>query len=55
MKVAFTLFVALSSISPADQLRVLHARQVLDRVGDSDSDVQVRRYDLAGLADLIIV
>ncbi len=38
-----------------DGLRVLHARQVLDRTRDADGDVEVGRDDLTGLADLIVV
>src|SRR5689334_16124633 len=35
-----------------DRLAALHAREVLDRTGDRDREVQVRRDDLAGLTDL---
>src|SRR3954469_1653287 len=35
-----------------DGLRGLHAGPVLDRTGDADGDVQLRRDGLAGLADL---
>src|SRR5215831_18229955 len=35
-----------------DGARVLDASEVLDRPGDSHRDVQLRRNDLAGLADL---
>src|SRR5690606_31052234 len=38
-----------------NDLGVLHARQVLDGTGDADGDVQLRRNDLAGLADLHVV
>ena len=34
---------------------VLDAGQVLDRAGDADGDVELRRDDLAGLADLELV
>ncbi len=36
-------------------LRILHAREVLDRAGNADRDIDFGRDDLAGLADLIIV
>jgi hypothetical protein len=36
-------------------LRVLHARQVLDRARDADGDVEIGRHDLAGLAHLPVV
>src|SRR5690606_5572836 len=35
-----------------DGLRRLHAGAVLDRTGDAQCDVQLRRHRLAGLADL---
>ena len=38
-----------------DDLAFLHARQMLDRAGDADGDVDFGRNDLAGLADLIVV
>src|SRR3954470_12595067 len=38
-----------------DDRRVLHAREVLDRAADADRDVELRRDDLAGLADLPVV
>src|SRR5262249_13555430 len=38
-----------------DHLAVLHAGQMLDRAGDADSDVEVGRDHLAGLADLPVV
>jgi len=38
-----------------DDLRVLHAGQVLNGPGDADGDVKLRRDDLAGLADLVVV
>src|SRR6201991_4387546 len=38
-----------------DHLAVLHAGEMLDRAGDADGDVEVRRHDLAGLADLVVV
>ena len=38
-----------------DHLGVLHAGQVLDRAGDAEGDVELRRDDLAGLADLLVV
>jgi hypothetical protein len=38
-----------------DGAGVLDAGQVLDRAGDADRDVQLRRDDLAGLADLHVV
>lgn len=38
-----------------DDLRVLHAGQVLDRAGNADGDVELRRHDLAGLAHLPVV
>src|SRR6185436_7160551 len=38
-----------------DDLAVLHAGQVLDRARDAGGDVELRRDDLAGLADLPVV
>src|SRR5205085_2992744 len=38
-----------------DGLRILHSRQVLDRAGNADSDIDFGGDDLAGLADLVIV
>src|SRR5579883_1074070 len=38
-----------------DDLRILHAGKVLNGAGDADRDVELRRHDLAGLADLVIV
>jgi hypothetical protein len=38
-----------------DAAGVLDARHVLDRAGDADREIQVRRDDLAGLADLHVV
>ena len=38
-----------------DHLAVFHSRQVLDRAGNSDRDIEVRRDDLAGLPDLVVV
>ena len=38
-----------------DDLRILHAREVLDRAGNADRDIDFGRDDLAGLADLIVV
>src|SRR5690606_37079307 len=38
-----------------NDLGILHTRQVLDRTGDTDSDIQLGRHDLAGLADLHVV
>src|SRR3954464_5238643 len=38
-----------------DGLAVLHAGEMLDRAGDADGDVEVRRHHLAGLADLVVV
>ncbi|KAF1854083.1 hypothetical protein Lal_00005300 [Lupinus albus] len=38
-----------------DDLAVLHAGQMLDGARDADGDIEVRRDDLAGLADLIVV
>jgi hypothetical protein len=37
-----------------DDLRALHAGEVLDRAGDGDGDVELGGDDLAGLADLQI-
>src|ERR1700679_1341041 len=38
-----------------NDLRILHPRQMLDRSGDADRDIELGRHDLAGLADLPIV
>ncbi len=38
-----------------DDLRILHAREVLDRAGNADRDIDFGSDDLAGLADLIVV
>ena len=38
-----------------DDLAVLHAGEVLDGARDADGDVELRRDDLAGLADLLVV
>jgi hypothetical protein len=38
-----------------DDLRVLHAGEMLDRARDPDRDVEVGSDDLAGLADLPVV
>src|SRR6478735_9636027 len=38
-----------------DDLRVLHSSEVLDGAADANRDVQLRRDDLAGLADLPVV
>src|SRR4029453_11975861 len=38
-----------------DGLAVLHAGEMLDRAGDADGDIEVRRHHLAGLADLVVV
>jgi hypothetical protein len=38
-----------------DDLRVLHAGEVLDGARDADGDVEFRGDDLAGLADLVVV
>src|SRR3954464_3216280 len=38
-----------------DDLGVLHAREMLDRPGNPDRDVKIRRHHLAGLADLPVV
>ena len=38
-----------------DDLRVLHPREVLDRARDADCEIHLRRDDLAGLANLVIV
>src|SRR5690606_32758845 len=38
-----------------DELAVFHAGQVLDGTGNTNSDVKLRRYDLAGLPYLHIV
>jgi hypothetical protein len=38
-----------------DDLRVLHAGQMLDGAGNADRDIKLRRDHLAGLADLPVV
>src|SRR5579871_1782742 len=38
-----------------DDLGVLHPGEVLDRAGNSDCDIELRRDDLARLADLPVV
>ena len=38
-----------------DDLRILHAGEMLDRARDADRDVELGRDDLAGLADLVVV
>src|SRR5215472_18587591 len=38
-----------------DHLRILHAGEMLDGARDPDRDVKLRRNDLAGLPDLVIV
>src|SRR5439155_23281468 len=38
-----------------DRLALGHAGEMLDRAGDPDRDVQIRRDGLAGLADLLLV
>src|SRR5262249_19136409 len=38
-----------------DDLGILHAGEMLDGARDADGNVQLRRDDLAGLADLIVV
>src|SRR3954463_10897418 len=38
-----------------DGLRGLHAGAVLDRTGDADRDVELRRHGAAGLPDLVLV
>ena len=38
-----------------DDLGVFHARQMLDRAGDADRDIYFWGYDLAGLANLIVI
>src|SRR5215212_5800064 len=38
-----------------DDLRILHAGEMLDRARDADGDVEVRRHHLAGLPDLPVV
>src|ERR1700690_3852911 len=38
-----------------DDLRILHAGEMLDRAGDADRDVKLRCNNLAGLADLVVV
>src|SRR5262249_12879636 len=37
-----------------DRLRGLHTGPVLDRAGDAQRDVQLRRHRLTGLADLVL-
>ncbi len=38
-----------------DDFGILHPREMLDRARNADRDIDLRRDDLAGLADLIIV
>ena len=38
-----------------DDFRFLHPGQMLDGAGDADREVKLRRNDLAGLADLIVI
>src|SRR5579863_7581102 len=38
-----------------DDLRILHAREVLDRPRDADRDIEFGGDDLAGLPDLVVV
>jgi hypothetical protein len=38
-----------------DDLRFLHPGQMLDGAGDADREVKLRRNDLAGLANLVVV
>src|SRR5256885_8942622 len=38
-----------------DDFRILHPREVLDRAGNADRDIDLGGDDLARLADLIIV
>src|SRR4029077_7513580 len=38
-----------------DDLRILHAGEMLDGARDPDRDVELRCDDLAGLADLVVV
>src|SRR6478752_7295613 len=38
-----------------DDLRVLHAGEMLDGAGNAAGDVELRRHHLAGLADLPVV
>src|SRR5882757_4377346 len=38
-----------------DNFRILHAGEMLDRSRDADRNVQLRRHDLSGLADLPVV
>src|ERR1700761_8517184 len=42
-------------VDGGDDLAVLHTRQMLDRAGDADRDVEIGRHNLAGLAHLIVV
>src|SRR5664279_4640365 len=38
-----------------DHLGILHAGEMLDRAGNADRDVELRRHHLAGLADLPVI
>ena len=38
-----------------DDLTVFHARKVLDRTGNPDCDVKIRRNNLTGLANLPVI
>src|SRR5437868_11418907 len=38
-----------------DDLRILHAGEMLNGAGDTDRDVEIGSDDLAGLTDLIVV
>src|SRR6202045_2827551 len=38
-----------------DHLGILHACEMLDRAGNADRDIELRRHHLAGLADLPVV
>jgi len=38
-----------------DDLGFLHPGQMLDGAGDADREVKLRRDDLAGLADLVVI
>src|SRR2546427_10807775 len=38
-----------------DHLRILHAREMLDRAGNPDGNVQLGRPPLAGLTDLPVI
>ena len=42
-------------VNSDDHLAVSHPRQMLNRAGNADGDVQIGGDNLAGLADLIIV